>query len=188
MCYKLRRQQNHNYGALCPGNLMKPVVSDAQDTSEPVPLQIAAQLSTTAVLSRLRLGLRYLALLLIAHVFMVMGQMLTLTSCSDLVKIVSLIAELVSVAELCFCWILAFRHTRTPPLPSAPSFPPILAQIICGHIHPAALLRRFNLFSPLLHRPSLPTTRPIHLLWGRPPLRVIKRCWRAVMLTNTLII
>lgn len=99
---------------------MKPIISalPAQDTSEPVPLQIPAQLSTTAVLSRLRVDLRYRALLLIAHVFVVMGQMLTLTSCSDLVKIVSLIAELVSVAELCFCWILAFCHTHTPPLRS----------------------------------------------------------------------
>lgn len=34
MCYKssLRRQQNHNYGALCPGNLMKPVVSAITST------------------------------------------------------------------------------------------------------------------------------------------------------------
>ena len=50
------------------------------------------------------------------------------------------------------------------------------------------LLQLKSLSSPFTPPPPLPLLPPIHLLWGRPPLRVIKRCWRAVMLTNTLII
>lgn len=164
MCYNssTRREENHNYNALCPGNLMKPVVSAITSISEQVPLQITAQLSTTAALPRLRLGLHYLALLLIAHVFMVMGQMLTLTSCSDRVKIVSLIAELVSVVELCFCWILAFCHTHTPPLRTI--FP---SHTGADHLrtHPSSSASLFFPFTP----PPLPPRHPPHPPPVRPP-------------------
>lgn len=89
---------------------------------------------------------------------MVMGQMLTLTSCSDLVKIVSLIAELVLLNNASVGFLPSVTFT---PLPSTPSFPPILAQIIYRHIHPAALLHRLNLFSLYsTARPSLPPSPP----------------------------
>lgn len=52
------------------------------------PLKTTAQLST-----RLNLGRLYVAFALIANVFMVMGQTLTLTRSSHLVQIVSLIAH-----------------------------------------------------------------------------------------------
>lgn len=49
--------------------------------------------------------------------FQMMGRVLTLTRRSGLVKIVSSSAEYVSVAGLCFCWILALCHTHNLPLP-----------------------------------------------------------------------
>lgn len=74
--------------------------------------QTTAQLSTAAALSRLNLGRLYVAFVLTANVFMVMGAGFnTFTPCSDSISHCSLL----SAAELCFCWILAFRHTRPSP-------------------------------------------------------------------------
>ena len=114
--------------------------------------------------------------------FQMMGQVLTLTRRSGLVKIVSLSAEC--------CWIMFLLDSCL--LSRSLLFFPLLfsysLQIIHSLIQPAEPSPRLNLSSPFTPPPPFRLPPPIHLLWGRPPLRVIKRCWRAVMLTNTLII
>lgn len=187
MCYKLRRQQNHNYGALCPGNLMKPVVSAITSTGHiwASPSPNSSTIINNSGVVKAQAGPTLSCIVINSSCIYGDGPN------ADFNKLFRPCEDCISHCWACkCCWIMLLLDSCLPSHshPSPPSFPPILAQIICGHIHPAALLRRFNLFSPLLHRPSLPTTRPIHLLWGRPPLRVIKCCWRAVMLTNTLII
>lgn len=90
-----------------------------------------------------------------------MGQMLTLTRRSGLVKIVSLAAECVSVAGLCSCWILAFCHAHPPSLHT----PPVL-----DTDHP--LTHSTSSTSPLfksLSSPFTPPPSPSLLTTSHPP-------------------
>lgn len=137
----------------------------------PPQMTATAQLSTTVVLSRLKQGPPSFCIVINIHLwdlFQMMGQVLTLTRRSGLVKIVSLAAECVSVAGLCFFWILAFCHTH--PLPSTHTlfFSPVL-----GTDHPlthstssaSQLFKSLSLYSaPLLPFPSTPHPPPV-----RPP-------------------
>lgn len=85
--------------------------------------------------------------------FQMMGQVLTLTRLSGLVKTVSLAVECVSVAGLCFCWILAFCHAH--PLPSPPH-PPFFSVLDTDH----PLTHSTSSASPLFKSLSSPFTPP----------------------------